>query len=116
MSKKTVILVTRAGLGKTTKGDEAFGSEMLDKFFHTLESQPLKPHAICFYTEGARVACEGSPHLLGLGLLAGLGVRLVTCRTCLEHYGLAAELAVGEAGGMVEIVSLLNEADTVITV
>jgi len=88
---------------------------MLDKFFHTVEKQEGKPRAICFYTDGVRCVVEGSPVLLGLQLLAGMGVKLVACGTCLERYGLRDEVAVGEVGGMDAIVELLG-ADRVVTV
>jgi len=116
MESRTVILVTKTVLGAVAPGDENFGAEMLDKFLHTLESRTDRPFAICFYTEGAKVACEGSPHLLTLKLLEGLGVRLVTCQTCLHHYGLADQVAVGGTGGMVEIVGLIESASKVVTV
>ena len=89
---------------------------MFDRFLHALESQPVKPHAICFYTDGVKLVCEGSPALLGLRILQGQGVRLVTCRTCLEHFRLTDKVAVGEVGGMNDIVGLLTEADSVVTV
>ena len=116
MNSKTLILVTRNSLGTVSAGDEPFGTEMLDKFFHTIESRTEKPHAICFYTEGAKVVCEGSPHILSLKLLEGLGVKLVTCQTCLNHYGIADQVAVGGTGGMVEIIELIEQATKVITV
>lgn len=112
----TVILVTRGGLGTTRPEDESFGVEMLEKFFHTLEKVPEKPRAICFYTEGARCVVEGSPLVLGLKLLEGMGVRLVTCLSCLQRYGLEERVAVGGTGGMDEIVGLLTEAGKVVTV
>jgi hypothetical protein len=112
----TVILVTRGGLGTTRPEDEEFGVEMLEKFFHTLEKVPGKPKAICFYTEGVRCVAEGSPLVLGLTLLEGMGVRLVACLTCLQRYGLEENVAVGGTGGMDEIVGLLTEAGKVVTV
>ncbi len=112
----TVILVTRVGLGTTYPDDRGFGVEMLEKFFHTLEKVPRKPRAICFYTEGARCVAEGSPLVLGLKLLEGMGVRLVTCLTCLQRYGLENRVAVGGTGGMDEIVNLLGKASKVVTV
>ena len=116
MAAKAVFIVTRTGLGITADGDAAFGSDMLDKLFHTLESPAHRPHAICFYTEGAKVTCAGSPHLVGLKLLEGLGVQLITCQTCLDYYGLTDRLAVGQMGGMVDIVTLMTDADRVVTV
>jgi len=116
MAGKTLLLVTKTGLGDAGEGHEQFGSGMLEKLLHTWESRPDKPWAICFYTRGVLNVLEGSPLLLGLRLLAGLGVRLVICGTCLEHYGVAGRVGVGEVGGMVEIVRLMDEADKVITV
>jgi len=90
--------------------------EMFDRFLHAFESQPVKPHSICFYTDGVKLVCDGSPALLGLRILQGVGVRLLVCRTCLEHFGLKDKVAVGEVGGMNDIVGLLTEADSVVTV
>jgi hypothetical protein len=112
----TVILVTRPGLGSTAPADAEFGREMLDKFFHTLERQPNKPKAICFYTEGVKAVVRGSPFEVGLKLLQGLGVRMIVCGSCVKQYGLEEKLAVGEVGGMPDIVKLMCEAHKVITV
>ena len=113
---KLVLLVTREGLGQVDAVDRPFGLEMFDRFLHALESQAVKPHAICFYTDGVKLVCSGSPALLGLRILHGQGARLVACRTCLEHFGLSDKVAVGEVGGMNDIVGLLTEADSVVTV
>ncbi len=114
--KDTVILVTRNGLGSTRPADEDFGLLMLEKLFHTLEKEPEKPRAICFYTEGVRAVCQGSPHVLGLQLLQGMGVRILSCQTCLMRYGLMDQVAVGEIGGLTDVVRALDAAQKVITV
>ena len=108
--------MTGAGLGTTSEKDAEFGSAMLEKFLHTLEKTEPKPAAICFYTEGVRCVIDGSPFLLSLQLLEGMGVRMVSCLTCLDHYGVTDALAVGETGGMDEIVGLLSSAGKVIRV
>ncbi len=116
MARDTVLLVTRNGLGSVQEADRTFGLEMFDRFLHAFESEADKPTAICFYTEGVRLVCEGSPAILGLELLKGHGVRIVACRTCLEKYDLMGRVKVGEIGSMKEIVQLLQAADKVITV
>jgi intracellular sulfur oxidation DsrE/DsrF family protein len=113
---KLVLLVTREGLGQVGPADRQFGLEMLDRFLHALEGQPIRPHSICFYTEGVKLVCDASPALLGLRMLQGQGVRLLACRTCLEHFRLADKVAVGEVGGMNDIVELMTGADSVVTV
>lgn len=112
----SVILITKPGLGTTSAEDSDFSLEMLDRFFHTLEIKRARPKAICFYTEGVKVAVQGSPIEISLRLLERLGVQLVVCGTCLKYYGLEGELAAGTIGGMTEIVRLLSEADKVITI
>ncbi len=111
-----VVLVTRPWLGTVAEADRGFGAGMMEKFLHTLEASPSRPVALCFYTEGVRMVTRNSELVPGLQLLAGMGVRLVVCRTCLEYYGLLDEVAVGEIGGMNDIVALMMSADSVVTV
>ena len=114
--KKVVVIVSREGLGEVSAEDAEFGREMLERYLHALEGRPDRPVAICLYTDGVKLARRGSPLVPALQLLEGLGVRIVACRTCLEHYGTLEDLAVGEVGTMAEIVGLTLEADSVITV
>lgn len=116
MAKKTVVLVTGQSLGQVKDEDRQFGLEMLEKFFHTLESQPEKPHTICFFTEGVKLAVRGSSMVPALQLLEGIGVKLLLCHSCLEYFGLTGQVAVGQIGGMKEIVPLMLAADSVIRV
>lgn len=114
--KKLVILVTQEGLGRVNPPDRQFSMEVFDRFLHAWENQAARPAAICFYTDGVKLVCEGSPALLGLKLLQGMGVHLLVCRTCLEHFQMADKVKVGEIRGMNDIVALLADADSVITV
>ena len=43
-----------------------------------------------------------------------MGVTMVICKTCLDHYRMTEERAVGEAVGMDRIVALMSEADRVL--
>jgi hypothetical protein len=116
VAQKTAIVVRQEGLGHVGPQDQAFSVDMFDRFLHTLESQPVKPVAICFYTDGVKLTCAGSRAVPGLQLIQGMGVRLLICRTCLEYFGLMEKVAVGEVSTMSEIVKTLMGADSVITV
>jgi len=116
LSQNIVILVRQEGLGQVTPQDRAFGVDMFDRFLHSLESQPSKPQAICFYTEGVKLTCQGSPAVPGLQLIEGMGVRLLICRTCLDYYGLTDKVGVGQISTMSEIVKTLIAADKVLTI
>jgi len=106
--QKTVIVVTKPGLGTTSSDDAEFGIQMIDKFFHTWEGRPQKPHAVCFYTEGVKLLGKNSPVSLSLKLLEGVGVRLLACQTCVDYYRLTDDLAVGELVGMPDIVKVIT--------
>lgn len=116
MENGVVVLVRQEGLGTVAPEDRSFGIEMFDRLLHSIESQPDKPEAICFYTEGVRLCCEGSILIPSLKLIEAMGVPLVLCKTCLEKYGLLDKVAVGHVGTMKEIASLLLGAHHVVTV
>jgi hypothetical protein len=115
MERNVVVLVRQNGLGVVPQ-DQEFAASMFETFLHTLESQPVKPVAICFYTDGVRLACKGSPVIFALRLIQGMGVRIVLCSSCLERLGLKDNVEVGEVSGMGNIVPLLLSASSVITV
>ncbi len=116
MAHSVVVLVRQAGLGQLQPNDAHFGVEMFERFLHAVDANPITPSAICFYTEGVKLVCEGSPVIPSLQLLQGMGVRLVICATCLEYFNLRDKVAVGEVGGMSDIVNLLLSATHVVTV
>ena len=78
------------------------------------DSQTL-PAAICFYTEGVRLAVEGSPVLEQLRSLEAKGVRLILCSTCLGYFNLTGKTQVGIVGGMADIIEAQFKAEKVIT-
>ena len=53
--------------------------------------------------------------MLSLRFLHGMGVKIVICKSCLDYYGLAEKVAVGEVGGMDTIVSLVTQAEKVMS-
>ena len=116
VKKNVVVLVRQEGLGSVASADREFGLDMFDRFLHSLESQASMPQAICLYTEGVKLAGEGSRAVFGLKMIQGMGARIIICQTCLERYGLLDKVAVGEVGNMAEISKVLLEADLVITV
>ncbi|HSB03023.1 MAG TPA: DsrE family protein [Anaerolineales bacterium] len=112
--KDIVIVFKTHGLGMT---DLQPLKEKLAKTYLSLALQmdPL-PAAICFYTDGVRLACEGSPVLDELKSLEAKGVRLILCQTCLNAFELYDKVRVGVVGGMGDIITAMWQADSVITV
>lgn len=113
-TKAIVIIFNGKGMGDT---NEQPLKDKLAKTFLTLTKQnPNLPRAICFYTEGVRLACEESPVLEELLALEAAGVHLILCQTCLDYLGLKDKVKVGIVGGMGDIMAAMWQADTVVTV
>ena len=112
-AKDTVILVTRNGMGS---GDAALQLKLMGTWLNLLLEEGNLPSAICFYTDGVRLAVEGSPVLDELKALEAAGVRLILCTTCLNTYGLTDLVRVGIVGGMSDIITAMFSADKVISI
>lgn len=109
----TVILITRNGMGDA---EPELQRKLIKTYLSLLVSSDMRPGAICFYTDGVKLAVEGSNVLDELGALEAAGVRLVLCRTCLEYFGLLERVQVGIVGGMTDIVEAQMRADKVIAI
>lgn len=110
--KDTVIIVTNNGMGKA---DEKLGQMLAGKYFELLSQNGSLPAVICFYTEGVKLVCQGSPVIEQLRRLETNGVRLIVCSTCLNYYELTEKVQVGIIGGMGDIIEAQIKAEKVIT-
>ncbi len=112
MDNQTVFVFTRNGLGD---GPIELQQKLSVKFLQlNLEAGTL-PAKILFYTDGVKLACEGSPVLDSLQALKVRGVELILCSTCLDFYGLSEKVAVGIVGGMPDIIEAMSTARKVIS-
>ena len=85
------------------------------KFLALIAQHNPLPTQICFYTDGVKLAVEGSPVLDELKALAAKGVELVICSTCVDTFGLRDKVRVGVVGGMPDIITAITGADNAIT-
>lgn len=107
----TVVVISADHMGE---GDQALGKILLKGFLFALTQQETLPKTVLFYNGGASVTCEGSASLEDLQKLSELGVEILTCGTCLNHYGLTEKLRVGEVTNMYVIVEKQMQATKVI--
>ena len=111
--ENTVILVTNNGMGQA---DEKLQQLLFGKYVELLSQNESLPAAVCFYTDGVKLVCEGSTAIEGLQNLESKGVRLVICSTCLQYFELTGKVQVGIVGGMGDILEAQIKADKVITI
>jgi sulfur relay (sulfurtransferase) complex TusBCD TusD component (DsrE family) len=111
ISPSTLISITRQGMGHA---DPQLQMKLLTTYLTLLKDNGVLPGAICFYTDGVKLALEGSPVLDLLQSIEAKGVRLILCKTCLDSFGVANRVEVGVVGGMTDIISAQWAADKVI--
>lgn len=107
-----VLTVPSAIMGR---GDEQLGEILVRGFFHTLGEVTPLPDTIIFLNSGVKLAVADSPVLDDLRDLAERGIVILTCGTCLDHYGLKEQLAVGEVSNMYAIAEALLGAGRVVS-
>jgi sulfur relay (sulfurtransferase) complex TusBCD TusD component (DsrE family) len=110
--RATAILFTRFGLGQ---GPEDLQLRLARSFLTVLRDLPEPPAALLFYTDGVKLACDGSPVLDELRHFAEHGASIVLCGTCVDYFGLRDQVRVGTVAGMAAIIEAMVRADKVIT-
>ena len=109
----TVILIPGYGMGNADKELQLI---LFGKYLEILSQNESLPAALCFYTDGVKLLCEGSPVLAQLRTIEEKGVRLIICSTCLNYLDLTEKVRAGIVGGMGDIVEAQIKADRVITI
>lgn len=108
---KTVVVLSSDKMGE---GDAELGTVLMKGFIYALTSQEVLPDTVLLYNNGAKLSVEGSDSLEDLKLLESQGTEILTCGTCLNHYGLTEKLAVGAVTNMYDICEKMMSAEKVI--
>lgn len=110
-AKGTVVVLASDEMGS---GDPVLGKALMKAFVYAFTEQDTLPDTILLYNGGAKLSVEGAATLADLKLLESQGVEIMTCGTCLNHYGLTEQLAVGSMTNMYAIAEKLMGAARVI--
>lgn len=92
------------------QGDDTLGKLLMKGFVYALSQQEQLPRTVLLYNGGALLSCEGSDSVEDLRELEAQGVEILTCGTCLNHYGLEGKLQVGGVTNMYEIAERMTGA------
>ena len=109
-SNKVVVISS----DKMGEGDEALGTLLMKGFIFALTQQDELPATIFFYNGGAKLTCENAPTLEDIKSLEAQGVEILTCGTCLNHYGLVDKLQVGGVTNMYVIAEKMLQASLIV--
>ena len=110
MEKVIVINSDRMG-----QGDEELGKRLVASFLRTLVASDRKPKMLVLYNSGVKLAAKDSPVLETLQSLENLRVEIICCGTCVNFYGLTDLIQAGRVTNMAEIVKVMTEAESVVT-
>lgn len=107
-----VVLVGSAGLGGS---DVELGGILLANFLRILGEREELPEYLILWNEGVNLVVEGCMWLDHVKKLEERGVKIISCRTCVEFLGFEGRIAVGEIGTMPQIQEILL-SNSVLTV
>ena len=107
-------LVAAIGASVMGQGDDVLGKVLMKSFIYALSQQDTLPQTVLLFNGGAFLSCEGSESVQYLQAMAAEGVEILTCGTCLNHYGLTEKLAVGSVTNMYDIVERMTRAKSVV--
>jgi selenium metabolism protein YedF len=111
--KKVMVLITTVHMGH---GDDGLGDMLMFNFIKTLKEMGPELWRVAFVNSGVSFTAEGSEAVPILQELAGEGVQIAACGACLAYFHLLDKLQVGEVTNMLEIVTGMKEADSVVTI
>ncbi len=107
-ARPRVLLLGSEGAGR---GDEELGRKVLGNFLKTLVSTPRRPDKIVCLNGGVRLLTADSPVVATFQDLEGVGVEILACKTCVDHFGVQDRLRAGEISTMPAISDLLLRSD-----
>ncbi len=112
-NKKILVMVTTDRIGH---GDDKLGAGLLINFLKTLKEMGPDLWCLVLLNSGVTLTAAGSAAVPILQELTGEGVRVLVCGTCLEFYKLLDKKQVGETTNMLDIVTGMQLADSVINI
>ena len=95
-------------------GDDQLGAKLMFNFLATLPELGADLWRIICVNAGVKLAVNGSAVLEKLKALEDAGASVLVCGTCLDHFGLLSEKALGQTTNMLDVVTSLQLATKVI--
>jgi len=97
-------------------GVEELGKLLMQLLLRSLNEVVARPAQLLLVHGGVKLAVDGSPVLDSLLKLEQQGVTVRVCGTCLDYYGLKAQVRAGQVSNMFELAEVLLSAGSVIRI
>jgi selenium metabolism protein YedF len=112
VSGKNVVYIGNSSMGR---GDEELGTKLMRGFLRTWIDVTPAPWRMIFINSGVKLTTVDEEAVEAVSLLEEKGVEVLSCGTCLEHFGLTDQLKVGRVTNMYEVIESFNSANKVIS-
>jgi len=99
---------------KMGEGDEVLGRLLMVNFIKALKDLDKLPHKIVFYNAGVKLGVRDSNVIGDLKDLEKMGVELLFCATCVNHYSLENLVTEGTLSNMYVIAEVMASAGNVV--
>jgi selenium metabolism protein YedF len=99
---------------KMGDGDDALGHLLMNNFIKALKDLDRLPQKIVCYNNGVKLAAGNSPVIEHLTDLEKMGVELLLCATCVNHYRLESFVGAGTLSNMFVIAEAMSAAGNII--
>jgi selenium metabolism protein YedF len=112
MQNGTVVYVATSTMGT---GDDELGIKLMRAFLRTWIDTSPSPWRVIFINSGVKLTTTDDEAVDAVSMLEERGVEILSCGTCLQHFGLEDKLRVGKSTNMYEVIESLNQASKVIS-
>ena len=97
-------------------GDPELGCNLMKMAIFTLNQAEVPPMNLLFMNEGVKLLCGDEAQIIdSVKEMMDKGTDVLVCGTCLNFYGVAEQLKVGEVSNMYDILERMHESAKVIT-
>jgi selenium metabolism protein YedF len=106
-----VIVISSDKMGD---GDEELGHLLMSNFIKAVKDLDKLPMKMLFYNKGVTLVTKNSPLIDHLTDLEKMGVELLLCATCVNHYGLNDIVGAGTLSNMYTIAEVMASAGNIV--
>lgn len=106
-----VVAITSDKMGE---GDDELGHLLISNFIKALKDLDKLPQHMVFYNKGVTLAIKDSPVIEHIKDLEKMGVEIHLCATCVNHYKLEKDIAVGTLSNMYSIAEVMASAGNIV--
>ncbi len=92
------------------KGNDELGAILMKSFIHSLVETGKIPDTILFYNTGVWLIVKKSDVIEDIKKLESMGVEMLICGTCVNHFKIADEIDAGTISNMHEILDRMAGA------